>query len=120
MTDVDFKNALLAGDEEEEQGEETRDIPTKTGVITVRGMSRAEVLSLNGKRDRGAITLVEWEAKVVALCIVSPVLTEAEVVAWQKVSRVNGTAGRVSDAIMVLSGLADGADKSGVAEAGDE
>lgn len=119
MTDVDFKNSLLAGEEEEGSTEETRDIPTKTGVITVRGLTRAEVLKLNGSRDSGKLTVQQWEQEVISLCIISMSVSPAEVAKWQESTKVKGTAGKVSDAIMELSGLTQGADKSGLAGIGE-
>lgn len=51
MTDVDLKNALLAGDPD--AGEGTEEVKTHAGVVVVRPLTRAEVLRFNQGRDRG-------------------------------------------------------------------
>ncbi|NUO56025.1 MAG: hypothetical protein HOV78_05140 [Hamadaea sp.] len=114
MTDVDLKNALLAG-EADEVTEEYRDVPTKVGAVRVRGLTRGEVLRLNGSRDSGEITAETWERRVFALALVIPKMTESEVEVWQGKSKANGVIGEVANAIYELSGLKKGADKSGVA-----
>lgn len=80
------------------------DIPGK-GTIRVRTLTREELHTLKDK-DTGA-----GERKVIAACLVDPVLTEDEVLTWQQ----NSGAAELSvvvDKIMELSGLSDGADKS--------
>lgn len=119
MTDVDLKNALLAG-EAEEDGEEYRDVPTKVGTVRVRGLTRSEVLRLNGSKDAGRLTAEAWEHQVLHLALVTPAMTVDEVAAWSAKSKVNGVLGDIADAVYELSGLKKGADKSGVDSASDE
>ena len=115
MTDVDLKNALLAGDPATIN--ETEEVKTHAGVVIVRGLTRAETLKLNGKRDAGDLTVEEWEQAMVAKGMVSPAMTPAEVAKWQAVDKAGGPLADVTDAIARLSGLAQGADKSGVSGA---
>ena len=58
------------------------------------------------------------ERRNVALCMVEPKMTEAQVEKWQKSSRPNSL-GEVTRAIRDLSGLGEGAAKSDVAEVRD-
>lgn len=115
MTDVDFKNALLSGDPD--SAEETEEIKTHAGVVIVRGLSRAEVLKLNGARDGGDIDVAEWEQQMVAAAMLSPKMTPAEVAKWQEIDKAGGPLGEVADAIAKLSKLSEGASKSGVRRA---
>jgi hypothetical protein len=98
----------------------SRRLPTDTvdlngsGVVTVRGLSRAEVTHLGklaGDVD-GA------DVYVLARGLVDPELSEDEVRQW----RDNAPAAEValvSDRIVELSGLGEGAQKSGGEGAGD-
>lgn len=113
MTDVDVKNALLAGDPD--AGEDTREVETYAGTVTVRALTRAEVLSLKKLRASGEIDIAEYEAKMVSKALVSPEMTEAEVVRLQEIDRAGGALQAIADAITELSGLTQGADKSRVA-----
>lgn len=115
MTDVDFKNALLSGDPD--SAEETEEVKTHAGVVIVRGLSRAEVLKLNGARDGGEIDVAEWEQQMVAKAMLSPKMTPDEVAKWQEVDKAGGPLGEVADAIAKLSKLSEGASKSGVPRA---
>lgn len=112
MTDVDFKNALLAGDPAGQ--DETREVPTHAGTVTVRGLTRAEVLRINSQHDPGT---PEWEQLAVAAAMLTPVMTPAEVATWQGVDKAGGVMGPVVDAISELSGVAEGASKSRVPRA---
>ena len=53
------------------------------GELTVRGLTRAEVLSIqdSGVSDRAAL-----EARMVSIALVDPAMTEDEVVQWQNVA----------------------------------
>lgn len=115
MTDVDFKNALLAGDPG--VADETEEIKTHAGVIIVRGLTRAEVLKLNGARDAGDLPVAEWEQAMVSAAMVKPTMTAAEVAQWQEVDKAGGPLADVTDAISRLSKLGEGASKSGVPRA---
>lgn len=117
MTDVDFKNALMAGDYDENKdadGEQQRTIPTSAGEIVVRSLSRAEVLKLNGAKKSGDLDIAEYEAEMVSIAMVRPTMTPAEVAVWQTKDKAGGVLGLVTDAISELSGLTEGAEKSGV------
>jgi hypothetical protein len=113
MSEVDLKNALLAG-ELVDESEATREVKTHAGVVIVRGLTRAETLRLNGARDVGDLDVAEWEQQMVSTAMVSPKMTADEVARWQAVDKAGGSLGDVTDAIAELSGLSQGADKSRV------
>lgn len=77
------------------------------GTVRVRTMTREELHTLKDV-DTGV-----GERKVLAACLVDPVLTEEEVLRWQRAAGVAELSG-VVDRILELSGLLDGADKSGL------
>lgn len=82
------------------------DVPG-VGTVRVRGLSRAEVLSLQRAEGRDTLTT---ERKMLALALVDPVLTEAEVGRWQKACAA-GELEVVSNKVAALSALRDGAAK---------
>jgi hypothetical protein len=114
VSDVDLKNALLAGDPD--VGETTREVKTYAGVVIVRGLARAEVLRLKMAREVGDIDVAEFEQQMVATAMVSPKMTRDEVAKWQEIDKAGGALGQVADAIADLSGLKQGAEKSGVSD----
>jgi hypothetical protein len=81
------------------------------GTVTVRGLSRGEVFAIrkvaNGDQD--------VERKTLARAMVEPEFTEDEAGQWQAASPA-GELEPVTKRIQELSGLAEGADKSGVPE----
>lgn len=88
------------------------------GTARVRALSHHEVLAMRkaadmdmAKFDGPRALLIE--RKMIALAMIDPVLTEDEVAAWQENSPA-GELADVSDRISELSGLFEGADKSGV------
>jgi hypothetical protein len=89
------KEALLKG----QLPEGTVDIPD-VGTVRVRGLSRAEVLSL------AALDAEAREVKILACGVVEPVLTEEEIRGWRE-AVTSRTIRDVSDEIMVLSGLVE-------------
>lgn len=109
----DLKALLLAG-----QAADDVKVDTHAGVVTVRGLTRSEVLHLNKGRELGTVDVAEYERKMVALALVDPVMSEDEVKTWQEHDRASGALADVTDAIAELSGLSQGADKSGVPGAG--
>ena len=117
MTDVDLKNALLAGDPDAPP-DETATIPSYAGDIVVRPLSRGEVLALKAERAAG-MTLAEFEAHSVATALVHPPMTPAEVAKWQTVDKAGGLLEDVASKINEISGLGERADKSGVPATGD-
>jgi hypothetical protein len=115
MGDVDLKNALLAGDPN--RGDETTEVNTYAGPVVVRPLSRAEVLGLQDARRRNKLTFAQFEAHMVALGLVTPTMTPGEVEQWQKVEKAGGDLEEVTKTISQISGLEQGAQKSGVPSA---
>lgn len=95
-------------------GEETIDIPG-VGEVTVRGLSRGEVLLL----QKSSSNPTQLEQKIIAVGMVDPKVSEKEAALWQKAA-TSGEVDQVVDAINRLSGLVQGAQKSDVPGAGDE
>ncbi|HEX6969408.1 MAG TPA: hypothetical protein VF174_11455 [Micromonosporaceae bacterium] len=95
------------------------DIPG-VGTVRVRGLSRDEVLVVRKATDAEhvdgprALTL---ERKLLAAAMVDPQLSEAEVGRWQQ-SAPAGELQPVVEKVQELSGLDEGAAKSGVPGAG--
>lgn len=110
----DLKERLLA-----------RRIPEGTvelgeGVVTVRGLTRGEVLFLHNGKELGVIEdAASWECKMIALGMVDPPMTEDEVRQWQDSSPADELTA-VNEKITELSGLAEGAEKSDLPEASRE
>ncbi len=84
------------------------DIPGE-GTVRVRGLTRTEVLGLQGlASDQAAL-----ERRIIALGLVDPELSAADVDAWYDTAPAGHTdliVNKVSD----LSGITEGAAKSGV------
>lgn len=87
-------------------GEGEHEIPG-FGTVRVRGMSREELLQWRSLD--GAV----GDRKMLAACLLDPVLTEDEVATWEKHATPMEIKG-VVDAILNLSGMGEGASKSGV------
>ena len=115
MTDIDFKNALLAGDPDD--ADDTGEVETFAGLVVVRALTRAEVLKGNQLRDDRKVTVAEYEQWMVSTAMVTPKMTEAEVEKWQAIDKAGGPLADVTDKIAELSGLSEGASKSGVSRA---
>jgi len=96
-------------------GEATVDIPG-VGTVRVRALTRGEVMVVRKATDTeqmdGPRALV-LERKLLAKAMVDPPLTEDEVGRWQEVSAA-GELEPVVAAVQELSGLVEGAPKSGV------
>lgn len=116
MSDADFKNALLAGDPDARK-DETATIPSHAGEIVVRPLSRAEVLALKAERAAG-MTIAEWEQHMLSQAIVHPAMSAADVATWQTTDRAGGLMESVIEKVTEISGLGQGANKSGVPGAG--
>ena len=89
------------------------------GTVRVRALSRAEVLMVRKATDNadsvdGPRVLV-LERKMLAAAMVDPVLSEAEVGAWQQVSAA-GELDTVMTVIQRLSGMLDDSAKEAVKE----
>lgn len=84
------------------------DIPD-VGTVRVRGLTRAEALGLQTiKDDPGAL-----EQRIILLGLVEPALSADDVDAWYG-SAPAGLTDLIVDAVSRLSGLGEGAAKSGV------
>ncbi len=99
-----FKESLPEADVE---------IPGK-GTVRVRALTRAEALSCQSVKD-GPGRVEAIERKMLALAMVDPEMTEAEVGRWQKAS-VAGEMDRVGNKIQELSGMTEGAAKAAYKE----
>jgi len=104
------KSALLAARLPSEEVE----IPG-VGTVTLRGLSRYELhLAGKGTEDPALV-----ERRMISYAMVDPQLSVDDVEQWQKVSPA-GELGPVTEKLRELSGLAEGAAKSGVAGPGEE
>lgn len=111
MTEYASVNDLLT----DEISGNTRDVTLPNGkTITVRGLSRAELLAAGKGTDDAA----EIERRNIARCLLVPTMTEAQVGEWQRSSGPH-TLNLVSQTIRELSGFGQGADKSSVPEVRD-
>jgi hypothetical protein len=86
------------------------------GTVTVRGLSRYELL-LSGKTAGDDVLLAE--RRMVAMGMVDPEMTEADVLEWQKLSPA-GEIMPVVEAINRLSGVTRQAQKEAYAAFRDE
>lgn len=101
MATID-KDVLLA----KRFGVEDVEIPG-VGTVQVRPLSRSEALQVQGVE----MPLLEMERRLLALALVEPKLTEAEIKQWQE----NSPAGElqpVVEAIIRVSGLEEAAAKA--------
>lgn len=85
------------------------------GTVKVRGLSRGEVFAVQ-KVAKGT---GDMECKILARALIDPEMTEDEVRQWQDASPA-GELERVSDRVNQLSGLSEGAEKSGLPGADDD
>lgn len=76
-------------------------IKGQQGEVEVRGLTRAEVLSI---QSIGATNAAVMEQKLLAFAMVNPALTEDEVAQWQNTAPA-GELEPISSAIQELSGL---------------
>lgn len=93
------------------------DIPG-VGTVRVRGLSRVEVIAMRKATDNDPDTLdgkraLVIERKLIAAAMVDPKLTESEVARWQDAAPA-GELEPVTARISELSGMVEGASKSGV------
>lgn len=92
--------------------EEDVEIPG-VGVVRVRALTRAEVMSMRksvGDDDPDGARMLVIERKMIAQAMVDPVMTEADVKAWQENSPA-GEVDVVSEAVQRISGMDRGAPK---------
>jgi hypothetical protein len=89
-------------------------------LVRVRALSRAEVLVMQTLKAKGILdTEDKWERHMLARAIVNPSMTVEQIAGWQQ-ERAGGDLEDVTRKISDLSGLTEGADKSGVPDAGPE
>ena len=101
---------------EDPAGPETADVTLSTGkVVKVRGMTRMELLL--SRKD--TTDVAEIERRMLAYCMVEPRMTVKQVEVWQRKTGPMVIA-PVTEVIRDLSGLGEGADKSGVDSATDD
>ncbi len=84
-------------------------------VIRIRGLSRLELFLFTKDRPDNGV----YERRVISACVLHPKLSEAKVEAWQRSSGAGGELVALAERIRELSGLSEGAAKSGVAEVRD-
>jgi len=90
------------------RGPSYRDVEVDVGTVRVRGLNRAEVKACKDKDQNTS------EVKIIAAALVDPEgMTEDEVAEWLEDAPA-GDYAAVMVAITELSGLFEGADKSGV------
>jgi hypothetical protein len=112
MAEQEYASAddLLAGELDE------ADVTLPSGKrVRVRGLSR-HALMFNGK---GTDDNELIERRNIVACLVKPSMTLAQVEKWQRSSTAGGDIRRLSEVIRDLSGMGEGADKSGLREVGD-
>jgi len=90
---------LAQGDTREVQ------LPSGLGSVKVRALTRKEALGFEGEHDA-----TDAEAKLLAVALVEPKLTEDEIRQWQAVATA-GELTPVVDAVLELSGMTADAPK---------
>lgn len=97
------KSKLLA-----KRGPSYRDVKVDVGTVRVRGLNRAEVKACKDSDENTS------EVKIITTALVDPEgLTEDEVAGWLEDAPA-GDYVAVMQAVSELSGLSEGADKSGL------
>ena len=116
MSDYLDKSALTSQELPED------DVQLAMGKVRVRGLSRGEVFAMQkSKADGGLKDEGAWERRMVSVAMVAPKMTEDEVGDWQRTGTAGGDLESVTEKISELSGLSEGADKSGLPDVrGDE
>lgn len=89
-------------------------VELSVGIVSVRGLTRGEVFATQKAGDTEAT-----ERRIVAIGMVDPPMNEDDVKQWQRNSPA-GELEAVVDKIRELSGLGEGADKSGVPAVRDD
>jgi hypothetical protein len=92
--------------------EEDYELPG-VGWIRIRGLSRAEFMEA-GKRY--GQDMAAQERFILSRCVIIPRVTEADAGHWQQASGINEI-NKLAMHINEMSGLSEGADKSGVSGA---
>lgn len=89
---------------------ETREVETSRGVVVVRALTRGEATEAK-KKSKGDDT--DYENRIVAKAMVQPAMNTVKVAAWFAKAPA-GDSVKITNAIAELSGMAEGARKSGV------
>lgn len=113
----DVKAKLLAGNPDTAT---TDVVETWAGPVVLRGLTRGETFRLDKGRELGKLDVAAYERHMVSQCMVEPTMTVDDVAAWQEKDIAGGDLADVTDKISELSGLAKGADKSGVPGDGEQ
>jgi hypothetical protein len=96
------------------------DVQLAKGKVRVRGLSRGEVFALQAAKSAGDLKDEgAWERRMVSLAMLAPKLTEDQVGEWQQ-GPAGGDLEAVTNKVSELSGLGEGADKSGVPDVRDD
>lgn len=104
---VDLRAAMLAP---RPAADTQRQIKLSFGTVTVRALTRDEIHFVN---DKAGDNVRELEAQTLCLAMVDPVLSIADVRKWLEVAP-GGEFIDVMTAVSALSGVDEGAQKSGV------
>lgn len=83
-------------------------LPDGSGSVVIRGLTRNEALAVRALED-----LTERDNLIISFGLVDPVLTPADVGLWGAQDDA-GTLTHLSNRLAEISGLAEGAGKSGV------
>lgn len=92
---------------------EPYDLSDGSGTVTIRGLTRNEAIKV---RDAGSLS--KGEDLLVSLGLVEPAMTPEDVAAWGEAEGQFIVITDLSEAIGVLSGMREGAGKSGVPRSG--
>jgi hypothetical protein len=114
MTEYADFDALLGPD-----AEDAGDVTLAGGrIVRVRGLSRYEWFLAGKKAPDGDANA--FETVMISMGMVAPELSEKQVEKWRKQPGTMADLGKVSDAIRVLTGVDEGADKSDLREVRSE
>lgn len=93
---------------------QTETVPLQGGkAVKVQGISRYAYMHASKAMADGSNDIALFEARVVAAGLAEPKLSEGQVIAWQKSPGAFSDFQKVHERVMELSGLREGADKSG-------
>ncbi len=93
----------------------TEDVTLASGkAVQVRGLSRYEYMLASAVMADGSNDVPGFEARIVLYGLAAPKLTQKQVEKWQRAPGAFADFQAVHEAIMRLSGLREGADKSPV------
>jgi hypothetical protein len=90
--------------------DETKDVETSKGLVVVRPLTRIELVEAKRKAKGDE---ADYESRLISKALVRPELTPGKVKAWFGKAPA-GDSVAIMDAVAELSGMAEGARKSGV------